>query len=70
MKISISNFSIILRDTFVLHVKHQKREPESVYGQLEGCNRKLRPKATVAKVYTHCKTTVTSQFVISMHNMQ
>ena len=32
------------------YVKHRKREPEGVHGQLEGCNRKLRPKAAVAKV--------------------
>ena len=30
------------------HVKHQKREPEDVHGQIEGCNRNLRPKAAVA----------------------
>ena len=35
------------------HVKHRKWEPEVVHGQLEGCNRNLRPKAAVAKVYTH-----------------
>ena len=36
-----------------LHVKHRKWEPEGVHGQLEGCNRNLRPKAAVAKMYTH-----------------
>ena len=40
-----------------LHVKHRKWEPEGVHGQLEGCNRNLRPKAAVAKVYTHDKGT-------------
>ena len=30
------------------HVKHRKREPEGVHGQLEGCNRNLRSKAAVA----------------------
>ena len=34
-----------------LHIKHRKWEPERVYGQLEGCNRNLRPKAAVAKVF-------------------
>ena len=29
------------------HVKHRKREPEGVHGQLEGCNKKLRPKAVL-----------------------
>ena len=33
------------------YVKHRKREPEGVHGQLEGCNRNLRPKAAVAKVF-------------------
>ena len=27
---------------------HRKREPEGVHGQLERCNRNLRPKAAVA----------------------
>ena len=31
------------------HVKHRTREPEGVHGQIEGCNRNLRPKAAVAK---------------------
>ena len=31
-----------------LHVKHRKREPKGVHEQLEGFNRNLRPKATVA----------------------
>ena len=53
IKISIPNFMNI----FGHHVKHQKREPEGVHRQLEGCNRNLRPKAAVAKVYTHGKTT-------------
>ena len=30
------------------HVKHGKREPEGVHGQLEGFNRNLRPQAAVA----------------------
>ena len=33
------------------HVKHLKWEPEGVHGQLAGCNRNLRPKAAVAKVF-------------------
>ena len=36
-----------------VHVNHRKWEPEGVHGQLEGCNRNLRPQAAVAKVYTH-----------------
>ena len=28
------------------------------HGQLEGCNRNLRPKAALAKVYTHSKGVV------------
>ena len=32
------------RSSFV----HRKREPEGVHGQLERCNRNLRPKAAVA----------------------
>ena len=40
------------------HVKHLKREPEGVHGQLEGCNGNSRPKAAVAKVYTHGETTI------------
>ena len=44
MKISIPNFINI----FGHHVKHRKREPEGVHGQLEGFNRNLRPKAAVA----------------------
>ena len=47
----------LLATTF-FHVKHWKREPEGVHGQLEGCNRNLRPKAAVAKVYTHGKDVV------------
>ena len=39
------------------YVKHRKRESEVVHGKLEGCNRNSRPKAAVAKVYTHGKTT-------------
>ena len=31
----------------LIHVKHRKQEPG--VGQLEGCNRNLRPKAAVAK---------------------
>ena len=31
-----------------------------VHGQLEGCNRNSRPKAAVAKVYKHGKTTKNS----------
>ena len=38
----------LLAATF-FHVKRRKREPEGVHGQLEGCNRNLRPKAAVAK---------------------
>ena len=38
----------LLAATF-FHVKHRKREPQGVHGQLEGCNRNLRPKAAVAK---------------------
>ena len=38
----------LLAVTF-FHVKHRKREPEGVHGQLEGSNRNLRPKAAVAK---------------------
>ena len=38
-------------------VKHRKPEPEGVHGQLDGCNRDLRPKAAVEKVYTHGKGT-------------
>ena len=30
----------LLAATF-FHVKHRKREPEGVHGQLEGCNRNL-----------------------------
>ena len=44
MKISIPNFNIHICH----HVKHRKREPEGVHGQLEGCNRNLRPKAAMA----------------------
>ena len=33
------------------YIKHRKREPEGVPGQLEGCNRDLRPKAAAAKVF-------------------
>ena len=29
-------------------IYHRKREPEGVHGQLEGCDRNLRPKAAVA----------------------
>ena len=32
-----------------LHVKHRKWEPESVQGQLDGCDRNLRPKAAAGK---------------------
>ena len=32
----------------ICSVKHQKREPEGVHGELEGCNRNLWPKAAVA----------------------
>ena len=35
----------LLAATF-FHVKHRKREPEGVHGQLEGCNRTV---AAVAK---------------------
>ena len=38
----------LLATTF-FHVKHRKCEPEGVHGQLDGCNRNLRPKAAVAK---------------------
>ena len=38
-------------DNHIFHVKHRKREPEGVHGQLEGCNRKMRPKAAVANVF-------------------
>ena len=44
MKISIPNFNIHICH----HVKHRKREPEGVHGQLEGFNRNFRPKAAVA----------------------
>ena len=37
------------------HVKHRKWEPECVHGQLEGCQRSLRWKAAMAKVYTYGK---------------
>ena len=47
MKILILNFIIILRH-ICHHVKHRKWEPEGVHGQLDGCNRNLRPKAAVA----------------------
>ena len=30
------------------HVKHRKREPEGGHGQLESCNRSLRPKVALA----------------------
>ena len=39
----------LLAAAFLFHVKQRKREPEGVHGQLEGCNRNLRPKAAVAK---------------------
>ena len=39
----------LLAVTF-FHVKHWKPKPEGIHGQLEGCNRNLRPKAAVAKV--------------------
>ena len=35
----------------IFHVKHRKRKPENVHGQLEGCKRNLRPKAAVVKVF-------------------
>ena len=35
----------------IFHVKHLKWEPEGLRGQLEGCNRNLRSKATVANVF-------------------
>ena len=44
IKIYIPNFINI----FGHHVKHRKREPEGVHGQLEGFNRNLRPQAAVA----------------------
>ena len=42
-----SNKSLLAATFF--HVKQRKREPEGVHGQLERCNRNLRPKAAVAK---------------------
>ena len=40
-----------------LHLKHRKREPEAVHAcQIEGCNRNLRPKDAVVKVYTHVRS--------------
>ena len=40
------------RPKVCLHLKHLKREPEGVHTwQIEGCNRNLRPKAAVAKVF-------------------
>ena len=44
IKISIPNYINI----FSHHVKHRKREPEGVHGQLDGFNRNLRPQAAVA----------------------
>ena len=60
IKISISSFSIILRDIFDLHLfngngnrgRNSSKFPEGVHGQLEGCNRNLRPKTAVAN-YNH-----------------
>ena len=57
---------IFSETTTFFNVKYRKREPEGVHVQLEGCNRKLWPKAAVAKVwpkaavakvYTHGKGT-------------
>ena len=36
-----------METTKFFHVKHRKQEPKGVHGQLEGCNRNLRPKAAV-----------------------
>ena len=49
--------ALVSFNTRCRHAKHRKWEPEGVHGQLEGCNRNLRPQAAVAKVYTHSKTT-------------
>ena len=47
-----------------LHLKHRKWEPKGVHAwQTEGCNRYLRPKAAVAKLYTHGKGVHTQQTV-------
>ena len=56
--IYITTQFIYITNLSLLHVKHRKREPEGVHGQLEGCNRNLRPKAAVAKVF-HRKGIVT-----------
>ena len=46
------------------NVKHRKREPEGVHGQLEGCNRNLGLKAAVAKVWTHGKGAVSYRILV------
>ena len=41
-----------LKTTNFFHAKHGTREPDDIlHEQLEGCNRNLRPKAAVAKVF-------------------
>ena len=68
MKTLILNFIIILRH-ICHHVKHRKWEPECVHGQLEGCNRNLRPKAAVAKVYTHGKGVAGYRVLVDPNNI-
>ena len=40
--------ALVSFNTRCRHAKHRKWEPEGVHGQLEGCNRNLRPKAAGA----------------------
>ena len=47
----------------LLHVKHRKREPEGVHGQLEGCNRNLWPKAAVVAKLFHRRGIFTVLYV-------
>ena len=47
-QIEVAIGSYIAFGCYLFHVKHRKREPEGLHGQLEDCNRTLRPKAAVA----------------------
>ena len=57
--------ALVRFNTRCRHAKHRKWEPEGVHGQLEGCNRNLRPKAAVAKVYTHGNKHLLSKGVLN-----
>ena len=57
----------VLRRTKEMFTPHGRVKSSDAFRVRRLNRRKLRSKAAVAKVYTHCKTTITSQFVISLH---